>query len=616
MKKTIILLAALATMMSCQKNDMHESVQENDVINASIEKIPSTKTSLDTNKDVLWSDGDQLTIFKYTTLGLKYEIMEQYAGRNYGSFSKVSSGNDDVINAGSTLKHLVAYYPYGSDIEIKADNNENPTGYTLTNITIPEYQEYAEESFANGSFPMVSISEDNNVTFKNVFGGLKLQLKGTKSVSEIIVYGNNKEQLSGTASVKTYVYGKEPTVQITDGYTAVALQCGSGRKLDAKAVTNFIISLPPVTFSKGFSVVVFFTDGTREDITTNKSYTIERSTLLTMDSIDVDSEEIPVTSVELNFQEFHARVGNIFTIRAYVSPADATNPSVKWSSNNKGVATVDEYGNVTAIAEGTASITATSGQHMASCEVTVSEALNIKIAKYIDQDNVDHGYGILIGNTVWAPVNCGYHVTDYPYGKLYQWGRIYGQGYDGDATYPSGNKQIIKTESGVSLITSIQPADEGIFYLGFGTDEETPHDWTSEPNNTLWNSGKEDTPQRNKVYDPCPSGWRVPTKQELSDLGPYYSGWTTNEAGQNGFWFYGKRTASETTPKIFLPAAGYRNGRDGSCGERAYGYYWSSYGASNGSSYCLHFSSYEPGYLYGSHTERSNGYSVRCVQVL
>ena len=52
MKKTIILLAALATMMSCQKNDMHESVQENDVINASIEKIPSTKTSLDTNKDV------------------------------------------------------------------------------------------------------------------------------------------------------------------------------------------------------------------------------------------------------------------------------------------------------------------------------------------------------------------------------------------------------------------------------------------------------------------------------------------------------------------------------------------------------------------------------------
>lgn len=34
-------------------------------------------------------------------------------------------------------------------------------------------------------------------------------------------------------------------------------------------------------------------------------------------------------------------------------------------------------------------------------------------------------------------MNCGYHKDDYKYGKLYQWGRKYGQGYDGEN--PSGS---------------------------------------------------------------------------------------------------------------------------------------------------------------------------------
>ena len=40
---------------------------------------------------------------------------------------------------------------------------------------------------------------------------------------------------------------------------------------------------------------------------------------------------------------------------------------------------------------------------------------------YIDEYGINHGGGILIGDILWAPVNCGYHETDYPYGKLYQW---------------------------------------------------------------------------------------------------------------------------------------------------------------------------------------------------
>ena len=79
-----------------------------------------------------------------------------------------------------------------------------------------------------------------------------------------------------------------------------------------------------------------------------------------------------------------------------------------------------------------------------------------KLIDYIDEYGENHGPGVKIGETVWAPVNCGYHKTDFKYGKLYQWGRKYGQGYSGnlydtdgnlsgtysDASYPSGDNLV------------------------------------------------------------------------------------------------------------------------------------------------------------------------------
>lgn len=64
---------------------------------------------------------------------------------------------------------------------------------------------------------------------------------------------------------------------------------------------------------------------------------------------------------------------------AAVEPADADNPNVAWASSDDAVATVDADGKVTAIAAGTASITATTeeGGFTASADVTV-KADNVK----------------------------------------------------------------------------------------------------------------------------------------------------------------------------------------------------------------------------------------------
>ncbi len=69
--------------------------------------------------------------------------------------------------------------------------------------------------------------------------------------------------------------------------------------------------------------------------------------------------------------------GEELPIAAVVNPADATNPALTWTSSDPAVATVDNEGNVTAVAVGEAVITATSAADLttkASCKVTVKAA--------------------------------------------------------------------------------------------------------------------------------------------------------------------------------------------------------------------------------------------------
>lgn len=83
---------------------------------------------------------------------------------------------------------------------------------------------------------------------------------------------------------------------------------------------------------------------------------------------------IKVTAIELSDSERTVTVGTSFTIAATVKPDDALNRTIIWSSSDPSIATVDENGTVTAIAEGEAIITAESADGVtAECKVTVEK---------------------------------------------------------------------------------------------------------------------------------------------------------------------------------------------------------------------------------------------------
>ena len=83
-------------------------------------------------------------------------------------------------------------------------------------------------------------------------------------------------------------------------------------------------------------------------------------------------ESIEVEGISLDRNTLTLQEGSSYTLTATITPTDATNKLITWTSDNENVATVSN-GRVVAKSSGTATITATTsdGEHTATCKVTV-----------------------------------------------------------------------------------------------------------------------------------------------------------------------------------------------------------------------------------------------------
>ena len=101
--------------------------------------------------------------------------------------------------------------------------------------------------------------------------------------------------------------------------------------------------------------------------------TAKAGTLSKTCTVNVTPATVAVTGVTLDKTSASLKVDETVTLTATVSPSDATEKTVTWSSSNSAVATVKD-GVVTAVAVGTATITAKAGDKTATCTVTVTSA--------------------------------------------------------------------------------------------------------------------------------------------------------------------------------------------------------------------------------------------------
>lgn len=91
--------------------------------------------------------------------------------------------------------------------------------------------------------------------------------------------------------------------------------------------------------------------------------------------VTVKEPVVHVTGVDLDKKTLEVEKGATATLKATVTPSNATNKGVNWASDNEKVATVDSKGVVTGVAKGTANIKVGTkdGNKAAQCAVTVKE---------------------------------------------------------------------------------------------------------------------------------------------------------------------------------------------------------------------------------------------------
>lgn len=159
--------------------------------------------------------------------------------------------------------------------------------------------------------------------------------------------------------------------------SSTSIQYGTGNKENGGIVWNGTggTVYGNVTLQKDLTIG----EGERLDIPSGASLTIGNDATLTVDggkltgNIPTNGVVYKVTGVTLSETTLTLDVGKSKTLTPTITPENATNPNVTWSSDNQNVATV-ENGIVTAISVGSATITATTqdGNKTATCTVTVT----------------------------------------------------------------------------------------------------------------------------------------------------------------------------------------------------------------------------------------------------
>ena len=321
----------------------------------------------------------------------------------------VTLQDDITINEGESLtigKRASLTVPDGKTITVESGGklNGTPTGngsvvYKVTGVTL---EKNTLALFTGDSATLVANVQPADATNKTVIwtssnpaivtvdgnGNVKAVASGEATITATTADGGYKATCAVTVTDKTYTISVTPdkldfgiilqnaaqppaqTVKVTNtGNQTVTL--------NQPAATNFLVGTLSKTELKPNETATFTVQPKAglavgqyaEPLTVSNTngQTASLTATLTVNPV-------PVTGVTLDKSTLALFTGDSATLVANVQPADATNKTVNWVSSNPAIVTVDANGKVTAVAAGTANITATTvdGNKTAVCTVTVT----------------------------------------------------------------------------------------------------------------------------------------------------------------------------------------------------------------------------------------------------
>ena len=291
-----------------------------------------------------------------------------------------------------------------------------------------------------------------------------------------------------------------------------------------------------------------------------------------------------VKSISLGKTSMTLDEGQKHSFTPPITPSNAADKSLNWTSSKTSIATVDAEGKVIALSRGTAIIKAEAKDGsgvFASCAIRVKGPYTAVAGNAVD-----------LGLSVkWSSMNLG-ATSQSGYGDYFAWGETAPKGNYNWFTYELCNGTSI-TLTRYNNKSSYGTVDKKSEFKDYGYEDDAARQALG---------GK----------------WRIPTDAEWTELRDKNNctwTWTDN---YNGTGIAGRIVTSKKTgytdKSIFLPAAGYRNGTQ-FYDAGSVGYYWSSSrtGQARYAWYVYFYSAYVIRYGGGGDSDRSSGLSIRPV---
>ena len=166
-----------------------------------------------------------------------------------------------------------------------------------------------------------------------------------------------------------------------------------------------------------------------------------------------ENQNVEVTDISLNKNSLGLIIGNSDTLTANITPSNATNKSVTWSSSNSSIISVDNSGKVTAKAIGSATITAKTANGKEASATVTSDVKNITLTVG-NQTISKYGYGTITSTNITVNIDAnGYNVPD----SLITWSAPDTSGYTAPAYMSTNGKTATVTARDVWSGTASVP---------------------------------------------------------------------------------------------------------------------------------------------------------------
>ncbi len=270
------LIAAAAISCNKSEGDVTPSI---DLPQMTISAYGDSSRTIISGTDVLWSVDDKISLHKEedgSAVEFTSDIAEAAAAADFTG--------DEFTNDGGTY---YALYPHNSA------TTANYSAQTMT-FTIADTQTYntSEENFAQGAFASVAKTTDlASVAFTNLMGGVKIELTGEGTVTNIEVTTTPETPICGTATIDMSL--TTPEITTIEGGDTITLDCGEGVALDETTPAIFMIALPPTSGATPLLATINFEDGSyaEEEI----AWDVVRGGIKTSD-LKWDTDDLNITT--------------------------------------------------------------------------------------------------------------------------------------------------------------------------------------------------------------------------------------------------------------------------------------------------------------------------------